>query len=284
MTLREPSDRRARSQDLTRRVAENVKGRGAARVLDLATGTGSNARYLMPHLGAAQSWCTVDRDPDLLAVLPQRVASWAIGCGLTVRGDPTGFSVCGSEMDCRLETRVADLSILDADLFRDRTLVTASALLDLVSERWLDELVDHCARSRASILFALTYDGRITCAPSDSDDAFIRELVNRHQRSAKGFGDALGPDAAACALRAIERAGYYVESAPSDWLLTPSLAGLQQQLIEGWAGAAVELEPGSALRIEGWKMRRLEHLAAGRSTLVVGHQDLIAWPQAVAGG
>ena len=61
------------------------------------------------------------------------------------------------------------------------------------------------------------------------------ELVNRHQRSDKGFGAALGPSAPASAERAFADAGYAVRRAPSDWMLTPDMSELQRQLIDGWA-------------------------------------------------
>ncbi len=64
-----------------------------------------------------------------------------------------------------------DLSMLDdRAIFDGRALVTASALLDLVSERWLRALAARCAGHGAAVLFALSYDGRIVCSPEDPDD------------------------------------------------------------------------------------------------------------------
>ena len=93
------------------------------------------------------------------------------------------------------------------------TLVTASALLDLVSGAWLRALADALPRSGAAVLFALTYDGRIACSPEDPDDAAIVALVNRHQRTDKGFGPALGPDATDVRRRAVRALGYRVQRA-----------------------------------------------------------------------
>ena len=49
-----------------------------------------------------------------------------------------------------------------------------------------------CRPGRA-LLAVLTYDGRMTLTPPDPFDAHVRRLVNRHQRTDKGFGAALGP-------------------------------------------------------------------------------------------
>jgi len=72
-------------------------------------------------------------------------------------------------------------------------LVTASALLDLVSEDWLAALAARCRESGAAILFALSYDGRIRCSPEEPNDATICALVNEHQRTDKGFGTRARP-------------------------------------------------------------------------------------------
>ena len=62
-----------------------------------------------------------------------------------------------------VETRAVDLSAaLDppaANLCAGRDLVTASALLDLVSEHWLHALAGRCRDAATAVLFALTYNG-----------------------------------------------------------------------------------------------------------------------------
>ena len=127
------------------------------------------------------------------------------------------------------------------------------------------------------MLFALNYDGRIHCSPEEAGDEMVRELVNRHQQKDKGFGAALGPDAAATAERLFAGAGYQVQRQPSDWVLSPDARGLQEALIDGWAQAAAEAAPTESASIQGWRRRRLAHLAGGRSRLRVGHQDVAAW-------
>ena len=76
--------------------------------------------------------------------------------------------------DCRVETRALDLSKLaDSSLFAGHALVTASALLDLVSVRLAAKRAGSALpRCRgAMVLFALTYDGRITWEPAEPEEA-----------------------------------------------------------------------------------------------------------------
>lgn len=279
--LREPADRAARAGALTADLIAQLPARRPIHVLDLGAGTGSNFRCLAPSLPTPQVWRMVDRDAALLAELPQRVGAWAIARGLTVSGRDGAFTVQGPDLVCHVETRSADLSRLgDVSLFDGMDLVTGSALLDLVSERWLRALAERIRHAGASLLFALTYDGRVSCSPADPDDERVRVLVNRHQQTTKGFGRALGPGATACAVRCFEEAGYVTHTQSSDWHLGAAQGELQRQLIEGWAGAAGEIDATEKGRVEFWKARRLAHVESGVSEIVVGHTDLAGWPSA----
>ena len=146
-----------------------------------------------------------------------------------------------------------------------------------ISERWLLALAARCREAGAAALFALSYDGRIECAPADEDDESVQRLVNDHQRHDKGFGPALGPAATDCAERAFTALGYRVRRDRSDWVLRADASQLQLELIDGWARAAIETRPARAASIDAWRARRLAHVANGRSELRVGHADLAAW-------
>ena len=258
LALREPADAAARSASLTRRIASEIERHGPVRIVDLGAGTGSNVRYLTSRLPRPQHWLLVDRDAALLEEARGRT------------------SMAGAVETCEMNLGpVESLQICSG-----RHLVTASALLDLVSADWLEALAGRCRAAGAAALFALTYDGRFECRPAEREDDGIRALMNRHQqRSDKGFGAAAGPDAAVYAERAFAAAGYYVRRERSDWILDPDARDLQHQLIEGWARAAGEVAPEQLAMIASWTTRRLAHVEAGRSRIVVGHQDLIAWPR-----
>src|SRR5262245_5571964 len=103
LALREPLDAASRSAMLTRAVVESLPRDRPLKILDLGCGTGSNARYLANHLAGAHDWLLVDKDPSVLAHAPHT-------------------------------TRQLDLGARNApEIFNGRDLVTASALLDLVS-------------------------------------------------------------------------------------------------------------------------------------------------------
>ena len=283
LQLREPADAVARSATLTRAITDTTAEDEPVHVLDLATGTGSNLRYLATHLPGRQRWLVVDRNSTLLAQVPALTSAWGAARHLECRTDVNRCVIRGRRLECDLEcdveTRSLDLGALaDVGIFAGRHLVTASALLDLASERWLRELAARCRAAGAAALFALTYNGRSSCSPAEPEDEMIRDLLNRHQKTDKGLGGpAAGPDAAACTLGCFREVGYRVRSAPSDWVLGSGERELQRRLIEGWTAAATEMAPGDASAITRWRMRRLGHIDADRSRVVVGHVDVAAW-------
>jgi SAM-dependent methyltransferase len=297
LALREPADARARDAELCAQLAQLARGAHAhspSRFIDLACGTGANVRYLAPRVGGDQQWLLVDNDVALLdrarSALPHRAGGDSLVPVDDVRADDAvrgrvgatpREGACRAEVaGCRIEARSLDLATeLHTLDFAHGVVVTASALLDLVSHEWLAQLVEQCRANRCTALFALSYAGRIALTPSDPDDEWIRQLVNRHQLGDKGFGPALGPAASRRASSLFSEAGYHVRTARSDWNLLPTEHLLQGALLEGWANAAAELAPGEADRCKRWLTRRLAHVANESSRIRVGHEDVLAWPQ-----
>jgi hypothetical protein len=278
LTLREAADWAARAERLTDIARKRLASADPVRALDLCTGRGSNVRYLMSRLPRHQRWLAVDRDPELLGELPVSFASWATTHHADAQSTPTGCRIVGDGLSVEIEWRLMDLAVLPPELFEGRHLVTASALLDLVSESWLRVLAARCRHVGAAALFTLSYDGRSSCDPVEPADELIRTLMNLHQKRDKGLGGlAAGPDAWVLAERAFQEAGYTVDRAASPWSMGPGDHRFQQLLIEGWAGAACEMAPEQSTEIGRWLQRRLEHVQAGRSRIVVHHHDMVAW-------
>ena len=139
-------------------------------------------------------------------------------------------------------------------IFAGRHLVTASALLDLVSETWLRSLARHCRTTGAAGAVRAHLHRRIALLAAEPEDDAIRELMNRHQRSNdKGFGPA------PARTRSMPRRAVFRTSATAcsarraTGCCTPDARELQRQLIEGWAEAAHEMAPDQAPTIVGWR-------------------------------
>jgi hypothetical protein len=257
LALREPHDARARNPGVVNEVVASVAGKHAVRLVDLACGTGSTMRALAPKIPATQHWQLVDNNLSLLARASGAAPLAAVS-----------FTTVPLDIHYDLE------AALDGPV----DLVTTSALLDLVSETWLDRLVVETAARSIPLYAALTYDGRAEIGPAHSHDAAILEAVNKHQRQDKGFGAALGPAAAASAIARFEALGYSVTRGPADWRLNPSEARMQMEIFSGWASAARETGDLPLAGIIEWLTFRRDAIAAGRSSLHVGHIDFFAAP------
>jgi SAM-dependent methyltransferase len=255
LALREAVDHRSRAEALLEPLSDWWRARRGAHVVDLGAGMGSNLRYLSPALPAGQEWTLVDHDPELL-----RRAQ-------------------GPEVGTTVSTLLADLSEEGLAPIEGADLVTASALLDLVSEPWIATVADSCAAAGAAALFALSYDGSVVWSDGgDATDALVLGAVNRHQRGDKGFGPALGPAAAPAAVTALRARGYETRIEPSPWQLGPEDAELTDALVAGWAAAAVEALPEEAGRLQAWAERRVGDVRERGVGLTVGHVDLLALP------
>jgi hypothetical protein len=215
-------------------------------------------RALGPYLPAGQSWKLIDNDLGLLA----RAKATPLA---------TGATVTAILLDLNRDLEAALDGAVD--------LVATSALLDLVSEVWLERFAVEIAVRGIPLYAALSYDGRIGFTPPDPRDAEITAAVNAHQRTDKGFGPALGPAAAPFALARFEALGYVTVHGLSDWVIGPDDRDMQAALLAGWASAAHEIGALSLADTTSWLARRRESVAAGQSSLQVGHVDFFATPR-----
>jgi len=280
LALREPFDAAARSAALVAELRAHLAQRdGAAplEVVDLGAGAGSNLRYLTPLLGGEQSWRLVDHDRALLDAAIAATRVWAEARGAHVHQQGSALTVRAADFVCEVHCEQRDLRDIAGVSLPARGLVTAAALLDLVSAKWLEALARRATAALAYVCFVLTYDGRSICTPADSEDAAVLALFNRHQRGDKGFGPALGPNAVSAAVSAFARRGYHLSVRPSDWRIGARDAAVQHALLDGWLGAALEMAPDRTRDLTAWHERRRVLVAAGSATLSVGHVDLVGW-------
>jgi len=274
LALREAVDERSRAR-LPLDLLRQRRREGPLRILDLGSGTGANLRYLAPRIGGAQTWLLADISPRLLGATESRMQVWANSQGYTLTGGADAVEIAGPGFRCGYRLQAIDIARELARLpIPGKDLVTASALLDLVSDQWVEGLIRRCRAARSDVLFALTYDGRVEYQPSLEDDALILASVNRHQRTDKGFGPAMGPLAWERTEEKLLREGYRVLRRSSDWRVEPGEAELQGALLAGWAEAAARIAPELQDRRETWFRSRNRVLMHGLSRLTVGHRDL----------
>ena len=257
LALREPYDAAACNAAVRDAAIAAIAGFDPVSIVDLGTGTGSGLRALAPLIPARQTWRLVDNDLSLLA----RAAETERPPRVQVQAVPVDLA---HDLEAALDGAV--------------DFATTTALLDLVSEPWLERLTVECAARRLPFYATLSYDGRIELTPQDPADSAIVAAVNAHQRTDKGFGPALGPKAAAEAIARFTTVGYFVDRQPADWVFGPQDGEIQNELLAGWASAARAIGMLQLEFIVGWLTRRRDLVAAGRSSMRIGHIDLFARP------
>jgi hypothetical protein len=245
LALREPADAAARSTELVDRLRLSAP----LVVHDLGSGTGSMVRWLAPRLPGPQHWVLHDRDEALLdralAQLPPGVTAAA---------------------------RVGDLTRLTPAELDGAGLVTASALLDMLTPAEIERVAAACAGVPA--LLTLTVVGAVTLDPPDPLDAVVAAAFDAHQRRTVTGRALAGPAAAAAAAAAYERLGVAVETRDTPWRL--GSGPLLRAWFDGWVEAAIEQEPALSAQLDRYVATRREQCDRGRLRVTVGHRDLLA--------
>lgn len=261
LALREPADAAARAPGLVTELRDVLPTGRALVIHDLGSGTGSMTRWLAPRLPGPQRWVLHDRDADLLA----RVAT-----------HPPPRAVDGATV--HVEARRDDITRLDADALQDADVVTASALLDMMSAAELDGFVRSCVAADCPVLVTLSVVGRVDFAPPHALDREVTEAFNAHQRRTSDGRTLLGPDASGAAVRRLTRLGLDVTVQPSPWRLGPDRSDLAAEWLTGWVAAATEQRPRLTDAAGPYVRRRLAQAAAGSLSVTVHHEDLLARP------
>ena len=260
LDLREPADAAARAYELVGLLLSRVQA-GSWLIHDLGCGSGAMGRWLAPLLPGAQHWVLHDRNADLLEQAAVNVP---------------GPAADGAEV--AVETRVSDITRLGLDDFAGATLVTGSALLDLLTWDELTALIHASSGAACPVLFALSVTGRVQVLPADPLDVRVAAAFDAHQRRTTARGRLLGPDAVQAAVEGFQQLGAEVIVRPSPWRLGATERNLTVEWLTGWVDAAGEQDPELAPDTDLYRLRRLKEAAAGALAVTVGHADLLVLP------
>jgi hypothetical protein len=260
LALREQEDARARSRRLALAAARRLEP-GPIVIHDLGSGTGSMMRWLAPLLPGPQTWVLHDWNTSLV--------------------DHASNGVTPLDRERRpvsVRTRHQELALLDPDDLEGASLVTASALIDVLTSEELRTVARACVAIGCPVLLSLNVIGDVLLDPRDPRDDAFAAAFNAHQQRLVGGRRLVGPSGVAVAERLFLDAGWSVRTASTSWRLDDRNPRLLEEWFDGWLDAALEQCPD--LEVEGAEYRALRSAQARHETLsaVVVHTDLLAWP------
>ncbi|NEN04365.1 SAM-dependent methyltransferase [Diaminobutyricibacter tongyongensis] len=261
LELRETEDARARSRTLALAAAAMLPTRPIV-VHDLGSGTGAMMRWLAPLLPGPQEWVLHDWNASLV----ERAVDGVRPCD---RGN----------QPIAVRSRVGELAALTAADLEGASLVTASALLDVVTARELQAIVEACAEVGSPVLLSLSVTGRVELNPGDPRDEAYERSFDAHQQRVADGRRMLGPDGPTMARALFQVAGWNVREVPTTWRLDDYEPRLLREWFDGWVDAAVEQSPDLSAESAGYRELRRSQMAHAALSAVIHHVDLLAWPR-----
>jgi hypothetical protein len=260
LALREPEDARSRSGRLARAAARRLAP-GPITIHDLGSGTGSMMRWLARLLPGPQTWVLHDWNSELIDRAASGVAP------LDRDGRPVAML-----------TRTGRLADLDADHLDGASLVTASALLDVLTSDEISAVVRACVAVGCPVLLSLSVTGEVRLEPRDPRDDAAAAAFNAHQERHAGGRRLMGPAGVGLAERLFLDARWNVRTVRSPWRLGDHEPRLLERWFDGWLDAALEQAPDLRAGGVAYRALRSEQMRRGALSAAVGHTDLLAWP------
>ncbi|HWU59008.1 MAG TPA: hypothetical protein VN045_09840, partial [Microbacteriaceae bacterium] len=236
---------------------------------DLGSGTGSMMRWLAPLLPGPQTWTLHDWNADLIEQAAAGIRPLdRDGVPISVRTQP------GNLADLRA-------AVLGPAGQPAASLVTASALLDVLTVNEIHAIVDAVLDVGCPALLALTVTGDVRLSPADELDPAFQAAFNSHQQS--GTRRQVGQDGAAIAGRLFTEAGWHVRSSTTTWRLDHHRPRLLAEWFDGWVDAALEFDAEHDAELQAhaarYRRRRAVEIERGELTAHIDHMDLLAWPR-----
>lgn len=269
-------DAGARNKHVERAVLEAFQGFPPLYVLDVGSGLGANARYYSCLFSSNQEWILVEKSEVLsLRAIPS-LRFWAEANKWMTEELSEGLQVWMSEKEVRIKSIKA--SFFDSseivDLFRIN-LVTANAVMDLVSEDQFVTFAENLISNRIPLLATMNYES-MYFEPEDEEDVEFIALYERHMKRSQEFGSAMGPDSTRRIIDFSVKRGCPVIYGKSTWNIDYGDLKMMQFLFRFINQALSEniCSNGERVRMEAWFRRKRQQVKNQKLKMVVEHSDI----------
>ncbi|KAA3624504.1 MAG: hypothetical protein DWQ02_22980 [Bacteroidetes bacterium] len=234
-------DSRARNAVVENHCLTHFPDNKTVNILDLGSGSGSSFLYLSQKLPQNQNWTFVELNPLLAEASLNRISKFAAIKGWKVEKQPNTLVIETHKKCMKIEVLNHSFLKLEEKVDLEKfNLATAAAVLDLLTESMLYELLELLTGNDIPLLATINYEG-MKFNPSEPGDEVYIDLYGRHMQREQPFGRTLGPDCLKSILAYSKTRNHKIISGESNWQVGVKDQKMHTFLLDYMAGAIPEM-------------------------------------------
>jgi hypothetical protein len=189
----------------------------------------------------------------------------------------------GTNVQLRLPEKDVSIKVINGSFLKLAELVdvkafdlaTAAAVLDLLTEKMLHQLLGVLSENEVVLLATINYAG-MGFEPETAKDRFYAECYGQHMQRDQAFGKTLGPDCTQSIKTYCSRNDLNLISGESNWIVKSKDKRMHQFLLEYMTDAIPEmLNTGQELEtFQIWMNNKLDMLENEKLQTTVFHYDV----------
>ena len=156
-------------------------------------------------------------------------------------------------------------------------IISYSAAIDLMSKSSINNSLSKLGDGNV-LFYSLCFDGQVKWNPSHPYDKYILSMFNRHQRSNKGFGAALGYESIEFLTKKAAKLGYRVAIKDSPWAIENKserdMAFLKRYILD-IKKSLYHLDQVDMDILKKWYLDKMNSLTNKKVRVHVGHKDIL---------
>lgn len=278
LSERYPYDSEAREKTIEATALNYLKAKTSLTLVDVGSGTGSNALYLMDKLKQDQSWTFIEMDTSLNSILIRRLKDFALYHKYEWDVQKNKYTIITPSK--KLSFQILNESLLNVANLVDLSsvdLVLANAVFDLLSATQIETFLQPILAKKVACLFTMNYQQMVFTPADPFDDTYIT-LYDQHMERSQDFGHAMGKQAGGKLAQLFKEADWLTHEANSYWQLLEVDIKMHYYLLNFMDNALQELEFDAQLKEQfpKWLQRKKELIMTRKQQLRVGHLDVFA--------
>jgi SAM-dependent methyltransferase len=275
LNTRYPFDVAARNSEVEKAALMALPPDRDLRLLDLGAGTGNSCRYFIPKLPQNQEWLLVELNPDLIEAAKQQLVEFAKAEGYKRLPSDDGLKFKGKKT---IHIRFLQHSFLHLNDVLDLSgfdLVTAGAVIDLLSTDMLEQLVQQFIGHVAPFLATINFVGLLFDQATDRDRQYAA-LYMQHMQRERPFGRALGAHCIPFLESWLLIRDIPFLSGASDWMIRPEDTAMHAFQLDFMEEAITEMLacPEAGEKLQEWLAQKRAASKAGQLSFRVQHFDI----------